>query len=54
MSEVEVVDAVIDWERLRDEGVLPLRAGQRRASNRTTGTRTMVGSQVGRSFRLLS
>ncbi len=28
MSEVEVVDAVIDWERLRDEGVLPLRAGQ--------------------------
>ncbi len=28
MSEVEVVAAVIDWERLRDEGVLPLRAGQ--------------------------
>ena len=28
MSEAEVVDAVIDWERLRDEGVLPLRAGQ--------------------------
>jgi uridine kinase/molybdopterin-guanine dinucleotide biosynthesis protein A len=28
MSDVEVVDAVIDWERLRDEGVLPLRAGQ--------------------------
>jgi len=27
MSDVAVVDAVIDWERLRDEGLLPLRAG---------------------------
>jgi molybdopterin-guanine dinucleotide biosynthesis protein A/uridine kinase len=27
MSDAAVVDAVIDWERLRDEGLLPLRAG---------------------------
>jgi uridine kinase/CTP:molybdopterin cytidylyltransferase MocA len=27
MSDAAVVDAVIDWERLRDEGQLPLRAG---------------------------
>jgi molybdopterin-guanine dinucleotide biosynthesis protein A/uridine kinase len=27
MSDTAVVDAVIDWERLRDEGLLPLRAG---------------------------
>lgn len=28
MSDHAVVDAVIDWERLRDEALLPLRAGQ--------------------------
>jgi uridine kinase len=28
MSDSSVVDAVIDWERLRDEALLPLRAGQ--------------------------
>jgi molybdenum cofactor guanylyltransferase len=28
MSDTQVVDAVIDWERLRDQGLLPLRAGQ--------------------------
>jgi molybdopterin-guanine dinucleotide biosynthesis protein A/uridine kinase len=27
MSDAAVVDAVIDWERLREEGLLPLRAG---------------------------
>ena len=27
MSDAAVVDAVIDWERLRDKGLLPLRAG---------------------------
>ena len=27
MPDAAVVDAVIDWERLRDEGLLPLRAG---------------------------
>jgi molybdopterin-guanine dinucleotide biosynthesis protein A/uridine kinase len=27
MSDAAVVDAVMDWERLRDEGLLPLRAG---------------------------
>jgi molybdenum cofactor guanylyltransferase len=28
MSDAEVVNSVIDWERLRDEALLPLRAGQ--------------------------
>ena len=28
MSDAAVVDAVIDWERLRDEALLPLRAGE--------------------------
>jgi uridine kinase len=28
MSDAAVVDAVIDWERLRDDALLPLRAGQ--------------------------
>jgi molybdenum cofactor guanylyltransferase len=28
MSDAAVVDAVIDWERLRNDGLLPLRAGQ--------------------------
>jgi uridine kinase len=28
MSDAEVVDAVIDWERLRDQALLPLRAGE--------------------------
>jgi molybdenum cofactor guanylyltransferase len=28
LSDVAVVDAVIDWERLRDEALLPLRAGE--------------------------
>jgi molybdenum cofactor guanylyltransferase len=29
MPDAAVVDAVIDWERLRDDGLLPLRAGDR-------------------------
>jgi len=28
MSDTAVVDAVIDWERLRDQALVPLRAGQ--------------------------
>jgi molybdenum cofactor guanylyltransferase len=28
MSDADVVDAVIDWERLRDQALLPLRAGE--------------------------